>query len=279
MNKRVSKNKKASTMLLIVAIMISTITLIILFFYINSQIESYRYSESILACNMLFKNIDGKPVYFGAKLDTISVNLIDEIAKQCPSKKVEIESKSINKAAQLIQDCYTKTGTGEDLFGAHVKDQKICLYCGEIKATEDITDFRSKLNSELKKPKYVTFFSKESEIENFNEFNMQIIPQNIKMGESTSVFYYLYRTDIPKNADFKTFIKDSYLTSISKFVSETGQISTTLNFYASSNVLKTYGGVILTKTTENKNETDFKQFTNTISKEDCTLIIPITNYN
>lgn len=278
MNNQISKNKKALSMMMIIALMISSITLVILFLYINSQVENYRYSESIIACSFLFKNIDGKPTYFGSGLDTISPKLIDEIAKQCSSKKIEITSKSINSAAELISNCYAKTGSGEDIFGANVKNQKVCLYCGEIKAKEDIINFRTKLNTELKKPKYSSIYSKESEIENYNEFNMQLVPKDLKTGESTTVFYYVYRTDIAKNADFKTFAKDMYLSSLSKLVGDIGPISTTLNFYASENVLKTYGGIILTKTIENKDETDLKQFTNSISKEDCTVIIPIKNY-
>jgi len=280
MNNSIKKNKLALSTNMIIGIIITIVTLVLLLFFITAQMKQAQYSQSILGCNLLFSNIDGKPTYFTGGLNTTSNKLIDEIAKQCPSKKITVNDKSISKAAELINDCWRKTASGEDIFGANVKNQKICLYCGEITAEKDITDFRSKLTTELKKEKYTSIYSKETEIENFNEFNLQLIPSTLESGKSTTVFYYVYRTDIPKNTDsFSTFVRDEYVTSISKFVGSSSSIFTTANFALSKNVLKTYGGVILTKEIENKKEEDFKQFTNTISKDDCTIIIPIKEFN
>lgn len=272
------KNKKALSVNMIVGIILSIITLILLLFFINTQMKSAQYSQSLIACNLLFTNIDGKPTYFGAGLDKINSKLVDEIAKQCPSKKIVINDKSIDNAAELISDCWKKTGSGEDMFGAQVKNQKICVYCGKIIAETEIKDFRTKLNKELQKTKYASLYSKDAQIENFNEFNLQLIPNTLQSGKSTTVFYYVYRTDIPKKIDVSTWIRDDYLSTVSKFTGETGSIFTIANFAISNNVLKTYGGVILTKEIENKNKEDFKQFSNTISSEDCTVIIPLKEF-
>ena len=78
------------------------------------------------------------------------------------------DEKTIDNAAELIQDCWQKTASGKDIFGANVKNQKICLYCGKITAKGDIQNFRGKLNTELQKTKYSKLFSSETEIKNFN---------------------------------------------------------------------------------------------------------------
>ncbi len=279
MNNSINKNKTGMSINMIIGIIFTVITLVLLLFFITAQMKQAQYSQSIIGCNLLFSNIDGKPTYFSGSLNTTNNKLIDEIAKQCPSKKITINDKSINKAAELISDCWRKTATGEDIFGANVKNQKICLYCGEITAENEILDFRAKVNTELKKEKYSNIYSKETGIENFNEFNLQLIPNNLESGKSTTVFYYVYRTDIPKNpGSFSTFVRDEYVSSISKFIGSQSSIFTTANFVFSENVLKTYGGIILTKEIENKKEEDFKQFTNTINKDDCTVIIPLKEF-
>jgi len=154
------------------------------------------------------------------------------------------------------------------------------LYCGEIEAKSDINDFKLKLDAELNKTKYYSkIYSKESEIENLNHFNLQYLPLKLEKGESTTVFYYIYRSDIPKNLDVTTWIRDEYISTFSKLVGEnTGQIGSMLNFYISENVLKTYGGIILTRKFDNKNTEDFKEFTNSINSDDCTLIVPLKEF-
>lgn len=272
------KNKKTLTMTFVIAIIISLVTLIVLFSFISSEFKDYEYSESILNCNLFFSNINGKPVYFTGSLNETTLKLTSEIARQCPSKDIIINDKQISKAAELIQDCWKKAASGKDIFGSNVKNQKICLYCGKITAKSDINDFRGKLNKELQKSKYSSLYSTETEIQNFNNNTLQLVPQNIEEGKSTILFYYMYRTDIPKNLDFSNFVRDEYISPISKMTGNVGSAFTIGNFMMSNNVLKTYGNVILSKQIENKNQDDFKKFTNTIDT-DCTIIVPEKNFN
>ena len=82
MNNSIKKNKTGMSINMIIGIIITIFTLVLLLFFINTQMKQAQYSQSIIGCNLLFSNIDGKPTYFSGSLNTTNNKLIDEIAKQ-----------------------------------------------------------------------------------------------------------------------------------------------------------------------------------------------------
>lgn len=283
------KNKKAMTQSFVVGIIISVITLIILLFIIKTNIDSFRYTQSIQECKLFFENIDGKALYFSNELNKPTLSLTDSIAKLCPSKTIKINKKSVSDAAKLLNDCYVKTAKGENIMGSNTRGEKICLYCGKIEAEEEITNFRELLTKELNDEKYNSFMGKDN-----NEFKdtinlnsgfysqtSSIIPQKLSKDMSATIFYYIDAPEFPKtdNIGIITWIKDVYGTKLSKFVGSMGSIGSWLNWKITQGGISEYdvfSGVIITHQSEA--EIEFGKTKNTIQFRDCNTIIPEDNF-
>lgn len=282
------KNKKAFSQYFIVSLIIVIITLILLLFYINSNINNFRYRQSLNECNIFFNNIKGKPLYFGNKLDEIQISLINSISKLCPSKTIKVSENKIKDAAKLIDDCAYKTGVGVNFLGSNLRGESICIYCGKIITENEILDFKKKLSNELKKEQYIHIFDKNDKNSrstiNLNEVFLGengAIPSKISKDMSASVFYYIEAPKFPSTdrTTFLTFLSDFYGTKLSKLVGEQGSVFSFGNWFLNQKTpdyFDVYSGILVTHQSEK--EIEFGDTNNLVKFRDCYTIIPEKNF-
>lgn len=280
-------SKQGIAYMKLVTLIIGVVFLIIMIFYIRGNIEAVQYEESLIECNQFFKAINGKPLYFSEKYDQFTPKLTDTISRLCDSKEIEVSSKNVKPALDLMQDCWFKTGSGTDFLPLIATDMKLCFYCGKIKAKGDIKDFKSKINEELKKNKYSSLTSKDSEIINLNFATFEhSIPETFEDDRELTLFYYIYKPPVELNGtlkgDLKLWAKDVINRGLRDFVGENMDVGPSLNYYMLDELMvgelvKTNGGLVLIPQ-EELQEDDFENINNKISARDCYVVYPIDNH-
>jgi hypothetical protein len=284
------KNKKGLSWIIVVLLIVSLTAFIVIFLYSTNIIGQSTYESDILKCSILFSQIQGKPKFFSNELDEPTLEFERLTSNSCPSKDIKITENSAKNSAELVQDCWAKTGKGVDFFGANTNDLSICVYCGRIQSKDNIEDFNSKFNEIIIDEKYQSLFE-ETEIINSNENfikNPSNIPSKVNQDTSIGVFYFAYKPKIECLSDegFSfTGCKEKLQISFSKFVGNFGGWFTT-GAYLTSSGEESYRpttGILLGSIDENK-ENKFVENSVPIGDKgdkqlECDLlIVPNDNY-
>lgn len=270
--------KKALQMSSLVKLLIGIISMLVLFYIIYSLfIDDFLYDTSIAECNFLLSQVEGKPAFFENSLNSTSKTFLTAIANTCPAKEVEINKKNIKPATELIKKCWYESGGGVDFLPANFQNEGICIYCGSIYAKDEINNFNDLLQEEIKKEEYEYLFKDNYEIRNLNkEFlkERKLNEQINSKDKSISVFYYIYKPQIPEDADTLTHLRDNVGTKLSETFGDFGGGFSLANYYISSSPTDSFGGVILSSNIK----VDFKNdnYNDTINAltDTCKFIIP-----
>lgn len=259
-------NKKAVSMY-IVGLIIAVISLLTFFPIITGAMTTAKYESSILQCQKFFEGIDGKAIYWGNKFDTPSLSLLNLISSFCPSKDVGVTSKDVTPAADLISDCWKKTGEGIDIMGVNSQDKNVCVFCGFVKSNGEVTNFNENLISELQKEKY-DFLKVQSETTNSNPdflYNKDLIPQTITKEKPLAVIYFTYKpnyvlSNTISNTQTTTFgtISNSVSSGACSFFGGLGGLATTASYFACDSNENTLTGITLEEWEYIENDIQFK---------------------
>lgn len=260
-------NKKAFANSMIIALVVSLIILLFLFFEFKTMYDDWQYDQSLIECQSFITKIDGKPGFFEQSLDMWSPLLVDSIADKCDAKIISVGGDSTRNAANLIKNCWKKTGSGENFLANKIRGNGICLYCGSIKVDEDFEDFDTNLENTLKKENYEVLFDDLTEVKNMNKATLgaESLPKTIFEDETVSVFYFIY-------ADSNQGITDWLSTSVGSGFASINRIFS----YAASHGdnPNTVGGIILSKNTLNEKEGYSDNIANSDQFGACEFIIP-----
>ncbi|MDA3855206.1 MAG: hypothetical protein PF569_03020 [Candidatus Woesearchaeota archaeon] len=276
------KSKKGMSWEFLIGLIVLGVVLIISFNYVQEFITEGEYRSSVIGCKTFFEQIDGKPAFFNNSLNDVSPKLYTAISKICPSRDYEIEKNQISPAANLISDCWDKTGAGEDIFGAEVRDKGICLYCGKITAKDEIPNFKDQILKEFEKEEYSNLYSEQTGANNVNKLYFEKIPNSLDEDKSAAVFYYAYKPPYPapdKNGEinFATFFDDVVLGKLSQVVGNLGAIGNYINYFTTTSSIDTYTGIIVTSQIEYDESKSIDDINNQIELYGCDVIIPEKN--
>jgi hypothetical protein len=277
------KSKKGMSMEFIIILILSIVTLIILTFYLYDSINDGRYISSIVGCQTFFKQIEGKRAFFDNSLNHPNQKLYDTIAKLCPSRTIDIKKGEIRKVTNLIQDCWEKTGSGVDFYGATTKGVGICLYCGSIEVQDEISNFNELVSKDLEKLEDKTLFDQSVEVVNLNKESLKLIPQSVSNKQNVHVFYYSYRPEFPpidESTGFfeitENYIDTEILDPLSEFIGGFGSIASLGIFAVTDSSVETYAGIVLDKEFDNSRK-DVDEIKSVIATRGCNVIIPEKN--
>lgn len=251
------KNKKGITWVYLTAIIISIVTLMLIAFYINSITNSWNYESSIQECSFLMKNSHDNKGFFGNNLNRIELTFSRTVSEVCSAKDIEVNSRSISRASNLINDCHVKFGSGTDFLGNGVRGESVCIYCGRIKVREDIDDFSTKLIENLNKS-HPKLNSKETQIINLNDaflFNqtsyLNIFLRSVSKNDELAVFYTISRPDVSSTATSWGGATQEVVAEYTNILLRWGanQVSIVGNVYNkfTGSRIPSMGGVVLTK--------------------------------
>lgn len=270
------KNKKAITVMSIITLILGVITLILGISLVSDVTTNAKYSASILECKTIFDDIKGKPTYWNDK-DTKLFALTNLVSNSCPSKDVEVSKNIIEPAAELIEDCFKKTGTGVDIMGANSQNKNVCLFCGFIKSQSELNNFDEKLIIELEKEKY-NILKEETQTTNTNQYflyNKEFIPKSITKDKPLAVIYFSYKPDykndkIITGKEFSDLekLRDDIGTQGCKFLEGLSTYATTAAYLACSSNQQTLTGIVLEEWEYSESDMEFKT-----DKEDSIKII------
>ena len=194
-------NKNASSIIwkTLIGIIIIAIPLLFLTNIHTDLLDYSKYYTGLNQCNTFTKTITlNEDIYFDKDRRATS-RLLKDYSNICVSKNVEIENKNINRAADLISNCWYGNGAGEDIIISRGYQESICVYCGLINAKEDISSFDNKLIDLFKKDKDYKHLFSASNTKNLN--NLTLItkanfPENLKQGESLIVYYFIHKPEL-----------------------------------------------------------------------------------
>ena len=261
-----------------IEVMIGVIILLLLVFFTYNYLGN-SYDSEVVECNFFMENVDGKPKYFGEKLNDITLLFQDSVKSVCPSKDVSLKENSFQNTAKLVRSCYEIIGAGEDFFGANSDDQSVCVHCGFIKVDDEISDFNKKFSKILGDDKFISLFDEEDELTNTNELFLSenILSSSLNNGDYLRVLGYAYKPSVyGENNDFV----DGFTLTVSEYFGE--YISSTGSYLLSDSSVKGFSGVII-EPYEGYEEFDSNReigFTNGGSSLGCdVVIIPDKNYD
>lgn len=260
----------------IVFLILAIITILLIISTVNIYFQSSEYAQSNLACNLFFKNIEGKSAYWGPNTDTLQIKLINGIENLCSSKEVNIDEKSISDAAQIVKDCWFKTAEGVDIFGNNVRGQGICVYCGRIIVGEDIENFNELFENELKKERYKNLFSRNTDAINMNARFMKLVPEMLEKGDNLDVFYYTYQPEYADDPGVWTFFQDDFLKDQIKYLNSNSDLASFVSQYITPDLVTPFSSVVLTSSINSDME-ELDEFE--VSPETCKFIIPLEHYD
>ncbi len=277
-------SKKALAHGYLVLLIICIVVLIVLLFQYQSFFTDGGYETSLLTCSQLFKSIDGKPGFFDNSLSRPLIPFFDIIGQTCDSKSFKISPEKMNNAASLVRDCWIKGARGEDFWGDQVQGEAICLYCGSITSEESVNDFDKGFSVFIKRERYESLFD-ESESINLNSvlLSENYLPKNLDSENEITVFYYSRKDYFPKDVNIQSFIYDKIGRPILQNVGKYGGTYGTLaNYYASSLVgdSKVSSGIVMSTSQDmDPTKSDLTKVRNTITTQDCIVIVPEKHYN
>ena len=150
-------DKKALTVMSLVFLILAAVTLIFVAVTVNLWVDGSNYEGSLIECNAAFEGIDGKPVYFGEGLDSPTEAFTDLVSKTCASKSFKVSNSNVQNAGQLVKDCWFKGAKGADILGANVENDGVCVYCGSVVASEEVS-FQEKFLEEMEQDSYLDLF-------------------------------------------------------------------------------------------------------------------------
>jgi len=242
-------NKKANT-IYIIAIIISSITLIIMISLLFPMIKDAQYQSSLTECNYLFKNINGHKSYFGNDMSKPNDLLLNSISNICPSKTIEIKTDSnMNQINNLVEDCWYKTGELSDIFAAHSNGYNICLLCGQIKPTKNINFkeyFLDKSNG-INSKEYKKIFNSAESL-NLNQVFLE--STSPKILEEDETYYLIYYTESPQLENQDQIDSSVISQSITSIINDVDISFLSLaDSLISSNQLKSKSGIFFQKET------------------------------
>jgi hypothetical protein len=194
-----------------------------------------------------------------------------------------VNDKTVDEVADLIEDCWRKSGAGADIMPSGAHDMNLCVVCGSVEAKGEIENFREKVLKELNKSEFV--FDSDTQTTNLNEalFKSNYLPDTLEKGDKMSVFYYIEKPYIsPDDIDAGVYVRDVLGRNIRNIVggSSTGAIlnSLFLNDVLVGKFVDTYSGVLITKRDDLEKE-DFDNVKHRVSYYGCYLIVPYDNYD
>lgn len=279
------KSKKGMSMEFIIMLILSIIILLILTFYIYDSMNEGKYQASLVGCEMFFKQIEGKPAFFNNSLNQPNEKLFLSIASLCPSRSIKINDDEIQKVTGLIEDCWRKTGSGVDFYGATTQDVGVCLHCGSIEVDNEIPNFGDLVKKELNNLEDSSLFDQSVEVVNLNPDTLKQIPVAVSEKQRVEVFYYSYKPKFPSyNEDTGIFeiIGDYFdsevLTPISEFIGNGGTLLSLANYLVSDSNVDTFAGIVLYREFDNTNK-DVDEAKSVINTRGCNLIKPDKNFD
>jgi competence protein ComGC len=264
------KNKKAISLMFVVLLIISIVFLLMGLIFQSTILKESKYQTNIAECQTFLNSVNGKALFFGNGFDSPTFTLTNSISEICVSKDVEVSKNNLNSAKELIQSCYAQGGEGTDFMGANSNGQNVCIFCGFIKAQEEIPNFNDKLVNGFKDKKFDNFFE-EKETTNLNEYlynDSNNLPESLQEGDRLAVIYFShkqeYKSEVKDNVVLEQ-IDDAYETTITEVSKFFGEITGGLSYAITDSNSQTITGVYL-------NEWDYDEIvTDLVDKESSTL--------
>jgi len=254
--------KKGITHSSIIMLILSIVTFVILFGFINSSLSNIDYYNSLKECNMFISSVNKDEVYFD-KLSKPTQLFDRTFSNLCPSKTVNIDKKTVNVAVDLANDCWGKFNKGEQFVGVNSVNTKLCFYCGSIKANSKIENFNIKFSDEIKNGDYGLDKVKDSNNLNTVTLDKSALPELVEEDDELRVFYTIY-----KDPNYRPNLLKRMGMWVGGTVSDSrGFAGVIAQLISNSNNIDTFAGVIITKNTDKE-----------LGNLDCYTYIPVKNY-
>ena len=281
------RTKKALVNWQIILVILAVITFIIIFFWAKDALDDSRYETSLFECNQLLSSAVSTPMssltFF--KDGEPRLDFINAIETKCPSKEISISKNNIDDAADLVYDCWQKTGKGVEILNSNSYGESICLFCGYIKSDDTISNFDEKFKEEIKNKKYQDLFQSSSQILSLNNDTLlDLLPKNLDSENPILIMYFIYKPEYEGSSFADTtfhLAKDKVLNFITSFGGSVAAVTKMID----SNDVQSLGGIYLQSWSNADTSKDFSKANQLTvaqknSKIPCkTFIIPNDNFN
>lgn len=183
--------------MMLIFIIISFVTLLLtLFSFYNNWFSSsdslIDYTECRLALSSLTIT-EIRQIYSSTSTQYDS-RIKDILVEACKFNKVEITDDNLANAKNLVQSCHRRFLEGKDILKFEDQGSTFCMYCGSIKAKNQVDDFNKKFSKFMKEDTYFVNNSKETiSLNNETIYSQDRLPLIIPANDFVDVMYFIHR--------------------------------------------------------------------------------------
>lgn len=198
-------NSKASfSIQQVVFVIVGLISLIILFVFISSVMESAKLENAQLACETPFSKASSSSLFFTSDGDNFKDSFWKITSNVCSSFSTTIDEGESLKSSSYLQRCWDMTG-GDSDFLPNAYEGGVCVYCGDLEIeTGDYQIFREELASNLQREEYESLFETNKVTSlNYLLLDPNSFSLNLNDNNEIGVVVYSYKGEFTSIEDIK----------------------------------------------------------------------------